>query len=63
MLKRIKKGAMVILQSNNYFKIKDHINCHNNVVDFEKTLKLDKILYRGTLKLDKYDRYMVVGIR
>ena len=54
---------MVILQSNNYFKIKDHINCHNNVVDFEKTLKLDKILYRGTLKLDKYDRYMVVGIK
>ena len=63
MLKRIKKGALVILQSNNYIQIEDHINCHNNVVDFEKTLKLDKILYRGTLKLDKYDRYMVVGIR
>ncbi len=63
MLKRIKKGAMVILQSNNYFKIKDHINCHNSVIDFEKTLKLDKILYRGSLKLDKYDRYMVIGIK
>ena len=73
MFKTIKKGTLVILQSNNYIQMKDHINCHNNVVDFEKTLKepdengrpikLDKILYSGTLKLDKYDRYMVVGIR
>ena len=63
MFKTIKKGTLVILQSNNYIQIEDHINCHNNVVDFEKTLKLDKILYKGTLKLDKYDRYMVVGIK
>tara|TARA_B100001250_G_scaffold50047_1_gene39133 strand:- start:33 stop:632 length:600 start_codon:yes stop_codon:yes gene_type:complete len=73
MFKTIKKGTLVILQSNNYIQMKDHINCHNNVVDFEKTLKepdengrpikLDKILYSGTLKLDKFDRYMVVGIK
>ena len=24
--------------------------------------ELEKILYRGTLKLDKFDRYMVIGI-
>ena len=62
MLKKIRKGALVILQSNNYFYIKEHINCHNSVIEFEKTLKLEKILYRGTLKLDKFDRYMVIGI-
>ena len=61
-LKRRKKGSLVILQSNNYFSINEHINCHNNVVEFEKTLKLEKILYRGTLKLDKFERYMVIGI-
>ena len=61
-LKRRKKGSLVILQSNNYFSIKEHINCHNSVIEFEKTLKLEKILYRGTLKLDKFDRYMVIGI-
>ena len=63
MLKRIKRGALVILQSNNWFDYETHINCHNSVIDFEKTLNLDKILYRGTLKLEKYDRYMVVGIK
>ena len=61
-LKRRKKGSLVILQSNNYFSIKEHINCHNSVIEFEKTLKLEKILYRGTLKLNKFDRYMVIGI-
>ena len=63
MLGRIKKGALVILQSNNWFDYETHINCHNSIIDFEKTLNLDKILYRGTLKLEKYDRYMVVGIK
>ena len=61
-LKRRKKGSLVILQSNNYFKIKEHINCHNSLEEFEKSLKLEKILYKGTLKLDKYERYMVIGI-
>lgn len=61
-LKRRKKGSLVILQSNNYFSIEEHINCYNNLVEFEKSLKLEKILYRGTLKLDKYERYMVIGI-
>jgi hypothetical protein len=63
MLERIKKGALVILQSNNYTQIEGHINCHNSVDEFEQTLKFDKILYKGSLKLDKYDRYMVVGIK
>ena len=62
LLKRRKKGSLVILQSNNYFSIEEHINCYNNLVEFEKSLKLEKILYRGTLKLDKYERYMVIGI-
>ena len=63
MLEKIKKGALVILQSNNYFEVEDHINCHNSVEEFKKTLKLEKILYKGTLKLENCDRYMVVGIR
>ena len=41
MLERIKKGALVILQSNNFYKIKGHINCRKNLEDFEKSLKLE----------------------
>ena len=63
MIVGIKSGALVILQSNNYLEVEDHINCHNSVEEFEKTLKLEKILYKGTLNLGKYDRYMVIGIK
>lgn len=61
------KGKLVILQSNNYFSregnLNEHINCSNSLEEFEKSLKLEKILYKGTLKLDKFDRYMVIGTK
>jgi hypothetical protein len=64
MIERIRPGALVILQSNNYdFEIEDHINCHNSVKEFNQTLHLEKIMYNGTLPLGKFDRYMVIGIK
>ena len=39
MLEKTKKGTLIILQSNNYFEIEDHINCHNTIDKFLKTIK------------------------
>tara|TARA_B100000212_G_scaffold190375_1_gene143527 strand:+ start:6375 stop:6947 length:573 start_codon:yes stop_codon:yes gene_type:complete len=63
MIEKCKDGTLLILQSNNYKKIEDHINCHNNIKEFEDSLKLDKIMFGGTLNLDKYDRFMVIGVK
>tara|TARA_B100000902_G_C27319607_1_gene923518 strand:+ start:3358 stop:3927 length:570 start_codon:yes stop_codon:yes gene_type:complete len=63
MIDRCKNGSLIILQSNNYKQIDEHINCHNSLEEFEKTLKLKKILYKGTLELDKYNRYMIIGTK
>tara|TARA_B100001113_G_scaffold348276_1_gene341907 strand:- start:513 stop:1121 length:609 start_codon:yes stop_codon:yes gene_type:complete len=63
MLDRVKPGALVILQSNNYFEIEDHINCQKSLDDFNKSIKLYTKLYTGILKLDKYDRYMIIGTK
>ena len=63
MLYKVKAGALIILQSNNYFEVKEHINCHKGLDDFDKSLKLNTTLYKGTLKLDKYDRYMIIGTK
>jgi hypothetical protein len=57
-----KKGSLVVLQSNNYHKIEEHINCKNSLNDFIADYNFDKILYTGTLKLDTFERYMIIAM-
>lgn len=61
-LKKMKPGSVKILQSNNYYEIKEHINCRDSLDDFIKDYDMNRLLFKGTLKLDKYDRYMVIYI-
>lgn len=55
-----KNKSLVILQSNNYHEIKEHINCKNNLKEFVNEYLKYNVHYYNELKLDKYDRYMVV---
>ena len=57
-----KKGSLVVLQSNNYHKIEEHINCKNSLNEFIADYNFDKILYTGTLKLDTFERYMIIAM-
>lgn len=53
---------IVALQSNNYFEIDSHINCHDSVEHFIDTLPLKEILYSGSKSWrNEYDRFMVIG--
>jgi hypothetical protein len=60
--KKYKKECVFALQSNNMFHHSDHINCVNNVQELIKKSGLRKILYSGTLDIDEYERYMVIGL-
>ena len=60
---KIPKGKMIVLQSNNYFEIAEHINCSHSLSEFIDSAPMSNIIYQGTLSLDKYDRYMVIGIK
>ena len=51
----------MILQSNNYFELEEHVNCSNSVSSFEKKSKLKTILVKDELELPKYTRYMLMG--
>ena len=57
-----KKGSLVILQSNNYYKIEEHINCKNSLEEFVSDYNFDNVLYKGTLKLDTFERYMIIAM-
>ena len=60
---KIPKGKLVILQSNNFFEIDEHVNCVNDLDDFASMSPMSQLLYEGELKLEKYTRYMRIGYK
>ena len=61
-IKKTKPGSLKILQSNNYVKIEEHINCRESLDDFVRDYTQFRILFKDTLKLNEYERYMVIFI-
>ena len=59
---KIPKGKIVVLQSNN-FEIEEHINCSNSLEEFANQTPMSHVYYDGELLLDKYTRYMRIGIK
>ena len=59
----IPKGKLVVLQSNNYFDLPEHVNCVKDSSHFAETAPLSKVYFTGELELSKYTRYMRIGIR
>jgi hypothetical protein len=60
---KIPNGKIVILQSNNYFEISEHVNCSSNLSEFSTNTPMTTVLYEGELKLIKYKRFMKIGIK
>jgi len=58
---KIPKGKLVILQTNNYFEINEHVNCSHSLKDFTSRTPMSECIYSGELNLDKYTRYMRIG--
>jgi hypothetical protein len=60
---RIPDGKLVILQSNNFFEIKEHVNCVESIEEFSVKAPMNNILYSGELDLSKYRRFMLIGYK
>ena len=52
----------IILQSNNFFESKEHVNCVNSLHEFKKQAPM-KLIYEGELHLEKYKRFMLIGYK
>lgn len=52
--------ALFVIQSNNYFKLEEHIRCSANIDEFMKISKI-KPYWRGEFKTPNYTRYMLIG--
>ena len=60
---KIPVGKFVVLQSNNFIEIKDHVNCVFSLDEMIDQYKMSKIFFSGEKKLEKYSRYMLIGIK
>lgn len=58
---RIPNGALMVLQSNNYFDCEEHFNCVPDLATFSRQAPLSELIYQGQMKLRKYSRFMLIG--
>ena len=58
---KLPTGKLVIMQSNNYFDIPEHVNCVHDISQFEQMTPMQEVYFTGELKLEKYTRYMRIG--
>lgn len=59
----IPKGTLVIMQNNNFIEHDDEtvVNTIGHEDEWSDKLNLSEVIFKGTLNLEKYDRYMVIG--
>ena len=60
---KIPTGKLICLQSNDYVAVDEHVNCVKDSLHFAEMAPLSKVLFTGELPLEKYTRYMRIGIR
>lgn len=60
---KIPKNCIIILQSNNFYRIHDHINCVDSVEEFKQQIKNVKFLRSGSLDVGAYTRFMIFAVK
>jgi hypothetical protein len=61
--KNIPRGTKLILQSNNYFDLEEHVNCSWDLDSFDKKTPMGITMFKGSLDLPSYTRFMKIGIK
>lgn len=57
------KGRLLVLQNNNFFEHQDHSNCVVTLDEFAAATPMRTVLYSGALSLQKYTRFMRIGMK
>jgi hypothetical protein len=56
-------GVLLILQTNDFVDIDDHVNCSTTLEDFSAKTPMSECLFQGELDLGNYKRFMRIGYR
>jgi hypothetical protein len=52
--------AVIVLQSNNYYELDEHVRCVKDIDEFTSQSNI-KPFFRGTHEHPKYKRFMIIG--
>ena len=59
-LSNVPSETLIVLQSNDYYELSEHVRCATDIEEFKRQSKLNVIFY-DTLDLIKYRRFMIIG--
>lgn len=60
-LANVPDSSLIVLQSNNYYDLPEHIRCYDTVDDFAQHSGLRYIYKQDTLELPLYNRFLLIG--
>ena len=60
-LSNVPNNSLIVLQNNNYKEVPDHVRCYDSLHQFADNSGLGDIMYKDTLELPLYDRYLLIG--
>lgn len=61
--RRLPSGALIVLQSNDLYDDPEHVNCVADLEAFRRQAAMSETLLAGSLKLNRYNRFMLIGRR
>jgi len=60
-LNNVPDNSLLVLQNNNYKEVPDHVRCYDSLHEFAEASELGDIMYKDTLNLPLYNRYLLIG--
>jgi len=57
----IKLGTTVVIQTNDFHDLPEHINTVNDIDDMKSKFPMSNILFEGVKDVVRYNRYMLIG--
>jgi hypothetical protein len=58
---RIPQRQLLVMQSNDYFACREHVNCVPDLATFRERAPLAEVLFAGERRMRRYTRFMLIG--
>lgn len=59
----VKPGQYVAIQTNDFHEIEEHINTISSLTELQEKYKLSRVDYIGVRDCDRYNRFMMIGLK